>query len=593
MLKTKKQNLLFIVIFAAIVVAICIYMAVFSGQEKLAVLDTETHPTSYDNKSSQPNNAQSHDTLADGNATKSAAAELANQQPKIIVNRVDSTFKTDQGKTFKLRTYKPMSTNDPLGNQWWTVGTGLPTAWNMASGSKQTVVAVIDTGFALQHEEFTNRWAHNTGEQGATSDETPSRLNCTDRGLALDMSCNLLDDNFDGIVDNETGAATAENISQLNCSDRGLVLDRSCNLIDDDGNGYADDATGWDFINQDFSVQAGENNPDGDGVRHGTAVAGVIAASGDNNKGIAGVDWHTKILPLQALNDESYGNTLTVSQAVYYAADRGVDVINISLGSEEEDSYLRQAVQYAISKNVIVVASSGNDGCDCISYPGRYPEVVSVGAESNTGGPADFSSYGAELDVMAPGINITSPVWSKASPTSSYATNMAGTSFAAPYVSGLLSLARSHQPSAQWSELVNGLLATANHASLTPTNPFSTKIGSGYARANTFLNRVTTSAKPDIRYAFEPLPIKSPLSSSLAHLCVGSNDFPTAPLYEIKSASSSFYTIDQLERARAIERGDTVNYLMRTCLGLPHDKPSNLRLINLSREIKNIQDKTR
>lgn len=507
-----------------------------------------------------------------------------------IVDQDTSTFQTASGETYPLRTYKPLLVNDPSGNQWWTSGTGLDVAWGIGSGPRQTVVAVIDTGFALQHEEFTNRWAYNSGEQGLTASEASSKLNCTNRGLPISQSCNLIDDDFDGIVDNEVGTTTTENPSQLNCTDKGLPLDKACNMIDDDGNGYVDDVTGWDFAHFDASVQAGQINPSGNGTWHGTAVTGVLAATGNNNKGIAGVDWTTKILPLQALDDDSYGNTLTVARAVYYAADRGVDVINLSLGSESEDSYLRQAIHYALDRNVIVVAASGNDGCNCISYPAQYPEVIAVGAQNQDGSPATFSSYGTELDILAPGTNMTTSSWSEAFPSTGYVTNVAGTSLAAPYVSGLLSLARSHQSIAQWSELLNALLATADHDTLTTTNPFSSQIGSGYAQANTFMTRVTTPDQPGIRYNFRPTPIKGTLSSTLSYQCMSASDFPTAPFYEITSGASTFYTIDAMERLRAINRGDAVIYLGRTCVGLPTDTPSTMRLINLLSEIKNIQN---
>lgn len=587
---TKKQKL---AILSGTVVAGVLLFAFFSNFGAYKSASPAKLPTDGPAISKQqvpPETFIKSSTSAQHPSNESGKLTPSTENNYAIINPDTSTFQTASGESFPLRTYKPLSVNDPAGQQWWTSSTGLDTAWNIGPGPRQTVVAVIDTGFALQHEEFTNRWAINNGEQGSTTSEAPSKLNCTSRGLPISQSCNLIDENFDGTVDNETGPATTENPSQLNCSNAGLPLNKSCNMVDDDNNGYVDDVTGWDFAHFDASVQAGQVNPDGDGTRHGTAVAGVLAATGNNNKGIAGVNWTTKILPLQAIDDNSYGNTLTVARAIYYAADRGVDVINLSLGSANEDSYLRQAIHYALDRNVIVVAASGNDGCDCISYPARYPEVVAVGAHNQSGSPATFSSYGAELDMLAPGENITTPSWSKTLPSTGYTTNMAGTSFAAPYVSGLLSLARSHQPTAQWSELFNVLLATANHGNLTTINSFSSQIGSGYAQANSFITRLTTPDTPLIRYAFRPTPIKSTLSSFLSYQCMSTNDFPTAPLYEIASASSIFYTIDALERVRATNRGDSVTYIARVCVGLPTDAPSTIRRINLLSEIKNIQN---
>jgi hypothetical protein len=586
----KQQNIL---IFTGILVAVNLLVFTYSN---FFGIDKDIYPTKSPSEITSATREQNESGVYDNKSTPTQASSVetssnapATQNLQTAVNLDTSTFQTATGESYPLRIYKPSTINDPGGNQWWTSSTGLDTVWTIGSGPRQTTVAVIDTGFALNHEEFTNRWAHNSGEQGTTTNETPSKLNCTDRGLPISQSCNLIDDDFDGIVDNEIGPSAVENPSRLNCTDAGLPLDKSCNGIDDDGNGYIDDVTGWDFVNFDASVQAGETNPNGSGVQHGTAVTGVLAANGNNNKGIAGVDWKTKILPLQALDDDSYGNTLTVSRAIYYAADRGVDVINLSLGSEADDPYLRQAIHYALSKNIIIVAASGNDGCDCISYPARYPEVIAVGAQDKNGNPAIFSNYGAELDILAPGDNITTSSWSKTLPSNGYVTNIAGTSLATPYVSGLLSLARSHQPTAQWSELFNSLFSSANHGTLTSTNPFSTQIGSGYAQADTFINKLTTPSQPGIRYTFGPTLTNSTLGSSLLYQCMG-NDFPTAPLYEITSGVSTFYSIDELERATAAVQGNTVKYIAHICVGLPTDAPSTIRHINLLSEIKNMHN---
>jgi hypothetical protein len=427
--------------------------------------------------------------------------------PQISISRTsptasNPTFTTQSGVTYPLRAYKTVSVNDPTGTQWWTTNTGLDSAWTIGAGTRQTTVAMIDTGFALNHEEFAGRWSTNGGERGPTANENPSQRNCTDRGLALDESCNLIDDDHDGVVDNESGPTTVENPSRLNCTDRGLALNKSCNLIDDDGNGYADDVTGWDFANGDPNVQAGETDPSGSSTEHGTETTGILAATGNNGKGIAGVNWQTKILPIQAIDDDGNGDTLTVGHAIYYAANMGVDVISISLGSSLSDPYVRQAVQYALDKGSLVVAAAGNDGCDCMLYPANYPEVFAVGADNSSNQRSSFSSYGANLDILAPGENITAPTWSSGNPTSLYASGVAGTSFAAPYISGLLSLARSHQPNATWGELTNSLLANANHTGLTTSNPFSAPIGSGYAKANSYLSRVITPTTPGMRYEF-------------------------------------------------------------------------------------------
>lgn len=527
--------------------------------------------------------------------TKLSHTKQNKAQPKIedvaSASSDDPTFKVASGETYPLRTYKILATNDPYGTQWWTTSTALATAWNVGAGSHQTTVAVIDTGFALNHEELAGRWATNSGEQGNTLTQSSSQLNCTDRSLALSASCNLIDDDYNGVVDDESGSTTVQNPSRRNCTDQSVALNKSCNLVDDDGNGYVDDVTGWDFANNDASVQAGQTKPNGSGTEHGTEVLGILAATGNNGKGLAGVNWSTKLLPLQAINDDGYGNTLTVGQAIYYAADRDVDVISLSLGSTGSDPYTRQAVQYALDKGSLVVAASGNDGCNCMLYPANYPEVLAVGANNSSNQRASFSSFGSNLDIVAPGENMISSTWSPSNQTSAYVGGIDGTSFAAPYVSGLLSLARSQQPDATWGELVGSLVSTANHSGLSAASPFSSYIGSGYARAGSYLTRVTTPAQPGMRYDFTPLSQVGVLGSSRVFDCTPLGNFPTTILYEIASNSSTYYTVDPLEVIRATANGLAVRNIGRSCVGLPGDTPVTTRVIDLPSEIKHLSPK--
>ena len=349
--------------------------------------------------------------LARNTADSIVVPRTAVSDSPFVESKLSETEFIVDGERYPLREYKPFITpNDPAATQWWTTATGLPLAWDYGS-SANTTIAVIDSGFALDHQEFVGRWAERAGEKGTALLENPSDRNCTDQGLPISAICNNIDDDQDGITDNESWVTSEQNPSRLNCTDRGLPLDKFCNLIDDDGNGYPDDWRGWDFASGDAYVQAGEVYPDGDGASHGTSVVGAAAATGNNGVGIAGVNWSAKILPLQALGDDGSGNTLSVSRAIRYAADQGVDVINLSLGSNFEDSYLRQAVQYALSKGAVVVAASGNDGCDCLSYPANYPEVVAVGATRSDGSVAGFSSYGDNLDLVAPGSSMYLPAW--------------------------------------------------------------------------------------------------------------------------------------------------------------------------------------
>ncbi|HUP26419.1 MAG TPA: S8 family serine peptidase [Candidatus Limnocylindrales bacterium] len=498
-------------------------------------------------------------------------------------------------KEYPVRTYKPLLTpNDPLVGQAWVTTTKTDQAWNIPTGSRQTLLAIIDTGFGLKHEEFKDRWYINSGESGAATSEQPSIRNCTDKGLPLAANCNLIDDNSDGIVDNETGTVVYQNASKLNCTDQSKPLDRSCNRIDDDGNGYIDDVQGWDFINYDNSVQAGELNPSGSGTSHGTMVAGVAAATGNNGKGLAGVDWNTKILPIQAIDDDSYGDTRSVGQAIYYAAAQGADVISLSLGSDLSDEYVQEAVQAAIEAGSVVVAASGNDGCDCMLYPANYPEVVAVGALDNTNQRASFSSWGANLDIMAPGTQINTSTWLAANPVSSYANGVNGTSFATPIVSGLLTRLLSLQPAATPLQLIAALTENSNRLTVSTTTPKDTKLGFGLMDAAKAINRMVTSANTSLLYGFHPISkgnflnsASETIASYAVHSCPG-GIIGTTPVYELIKSNSRFFSISATEVFKAVKAGYSSQLFTYACLQQPHDASAFVRDINLFSEFRNI-----
>lgn len=506
------------------------------------------------------------------------------------------TFVTINEKTYPLRTYRMLaSPNDPYATQWWTTSTGLTAAWDITPGAYQTTLAVIDTGFALAHEDLEGRWHENTGETGPATAENPSQLNCTDRGLALDYSCNLVDDDVDGVVDNESGVAPYENPSRRNCTDQSIALAKTCNRIDDEGNGYIDDVQGWDVINQDNSVQAGELSPGGSGTTHGTMVAGTAAATGDNAKGIAGVDWQTKILPIQALDDDGYGDTRSVGQGIYYAIDQGVDVINISLGTEYHDDYVREAIETATAAGITVVASSGNDGCECVAYPARYPEVVAVGALDTNGTLASFSSWGSAVDITAPGTNFTLPSWSATDQTARYVSGVAGTSFSSPFVAGMVTLLKSHIPEAKPLHLIAALHETANRSQNTPENLPSTRYGYGMIDAAAVRQRMVTPRHNAQSYVLSPVNAGNyfatqPVTEADATYTVTdcqSNPIGL-PVYELKNVSSSFYSISEPEVRRATANSFTQTRFAYACLTQPHDTVDMVRTISIFREFRNI-----
>ena len=177
------------------------------------------------------------------------------------------------------------------------------------------------------------------------------------------------------------------------------------NGSDDDGNGYVDDVNGWDFLN-------GDNAPD-DASSHGTHVAGTIAAVGNNGRGVTGVSWTAKIMPLRFLDALGVGNTADAIEAIEYANAMGADVINNSWGGGGNSQSLKAAID---ASDAVVVCAAGNDGRNNESIP-FYPSsftssnIISVAATDQNDNLASFSNFGVNsVDVAAPGVNIYSSV---------------------------------------------------------------------------------------------------------------------------------------------------------------------------------------
>lgn len=214
------------------------------------------------------------------------------------------------------------------------------------------------------------------------------------------------------------------------------------NNIDDDNNGYIDDVNGWDFANQDNTVYDSYSND-----MHGTHVSGIIAAE-SNDIGVVGVAPNIKVLPIKFIED-SYGTTSDAIQAISYAKLMGVKIVNCSWGGKESNPALKQAME---NSGILFVCAAGNDYADTQStpvYPACYDldNIISVGAIDNRGDIADFSNYGQDVDVLAPGVYIAST-----GPDDSYLFG-SGTSMAAPFVTGIAALQKSIDSDISASEL--------------------------------------------------------------------------------------------------------------------------------------------
>ncbi|WP_066172838.1 S8 family serine peptidase [Bacillus marinisedimentorum] len=165
---------------------------------------------------------------------------------------------------------------------------------------------------------------------------------------------------------------------------------------------------------------------------HGTNVAGIIAANSNNNEGIAGINPNAKILPV-IIGSLNYINLKDILTGIYYAIDNGADIINMSYGSDTFSEAEFDALFTAFNEGIVLVASSGNSNSP-VSFPAAYPFVISVGSVNEEGMRSDFSNYGEQLDISAPGEKIRTTDYGK-----DY-TLVNGTSFSAPMISGLASL---------------------------------------------------------------------------------------------------------------------------------------------------------
>ncbi|MBN1361556.1 MAG: S8 family serine peptidase [Sedimentisphaerales bacterium] len=201
--------------------------------------------------------------------------------------------------------------------------------------------------------------------------------------------------------------------------------------FDDDGNGYVDDVHGYDFAN--------EHGQPLDDFGHGTHIAGIIAAAGNNSTDVAGICWDCRIMAVKMIDPDTLGPLSRAAVAIEYAVNNGADIISSSWGMNPPSAFLEDAFEYAYSMGVICVAAAGNEASNQVFYPAGYLHVIGVAATSEGDARASFSNYGNWVDIAAPGVSIlslyfsTTRVWQ-------------GTSMACPHVSGACALLLSANP---------------------------------------------------------------------------------------------------------------------------------------------------
>jgi len=267
--------------------------------------------------------------------------------------------------------------------------------------------------------------------------------------------------------------------------------------VDDDGNGFVDDVRGWDFVALDSAgaVVAGEDwrdaDPDpNDFTGHGTAVAGLAGASTDNGIGVAGVAWHTRLMPLRAgysaaLQPSGWVDLAWAARAIVYAARNGASVLNLSFGSVRQVD-LVAAADFATAAGVTIVVAAGNG--PPLHYLATRDDVIAVAATDSTDRVATFSSRGPQVAIAAPGVNLATTILSRPAADSAgrrqpaYVVGASGTSFSAPLVSGAIALLQSDRRArglTPWSpyEVKLRLVETADD--IATDNPGVTGYGAG------------------------------------------------------------------------------------------------------------------
>lgn len=494
--------------------------------------ESNPKPTDPNSEFSAPPNTASTATTPNKQTPNDTNSQTADRPTRYYNSKILSKFKDYP----EVRYYLLETVSDPLHSSTWSHDTiQAERAWDLSTGSSDVTIAVIDSGYALNHQELANKWHINDGEQGTTQAGDPC------------------------------WTGTPQNKQSNNC--------------DDDQNGRVDDWRGYDFFHDDNDVSAGTTNTSGAGTQHGTLVAGTIGAAANNGAGSAGIDHSTKIMPLQVFDDDGNAFTSDIVAAIEYATDNGADIINLSLGSNGYDAPMEAAVQYAVNAGVLVVAASGNcalndeEFCNTLAAPGRmtypalYDETLAVGATTNTDTRASYSSYGSQLDLVAPGSGITPlPTYAAGNQVSAYAT-ASGTSFAAPLTAGVAGLLLAQNQNLTPIELDNILTTSTDLTSGMSGNSFTTQFGYGRLNAHKATLMALASTQVDLELGTTSLSPRQPAIGNIWRSTLGSVANDESVLIgcrvaetDICSATSDNGTIIRFSASKA-RKGDEIQYI--------------------------------
>lgn len=243
------------------------------------------------------------------------------------------------------------------------------------------------------------------------------------------------------------------------------VLDSGVNMSHPDLVGRI--LPGYDFVNGTQTIT--------DDFGHGTAVTGTIVANGNNGQGVAGIAYGCSVLPVKVMDNNGFAPYSTIAAGIKYAVDNGARVINLSIAGTSQSATLQEAIDYAWSNNVVVVAAAGNSADTTIQYPAACNHVLSVSSTSPGDALSYFSSYGSYVKISAPGETIWTTQNTLTTPYGAWR----GTSFASPVVASVAALVLSANPTLSNDQVVSLLEQSADDLG---TPGYDTSFG--YGRVN-------------------------------------------------------------------------------------------------------------